>query len=99
MPLVSVTPLLSLLPIFFIQALRSARQAARTEGNLAARILRNPRNTFWTATMSTDEALKQFMQTGVHGRIMRKLLDWWRLWSVGVRMARTCPHGRSCTCA
>jgi hypothetical protein len=80
LPLVSVTRLRvrsrRFLPIFFIQALRSARQAARTEGNLAARILRNPRNTFWTATMWTDEALKQFVQTDVHGRIMRKLLDW-----------------------
>jgi hypothetical protein len=81
MPLVSVTRLRvrswGFLPIFFLQALRSARQAATTKGNLAARIVRTPRNVFWTATMWTDsEAMKQFMRTGVHGQVMRKLLNW-----------------------
>jgi hypothetical protein len=81
MPLVSVTRLRvrswRFLPVFFIQAIRSARQAAATEGNLAVRVLRNPRNTFWTAAMWTNiESMRQFMLAGVHGSVMRRLLNW-----------------------
>ncbi|MGH9742195.1 MAG: DUF3291 domain-containing protein [Candidatus Acidiferrum sp.] len=58
-------------------ALRSARQAARAEGNLAIKLLRDRRNTFWTATLWTSEAaMKQFMIAGAHGRAMRNLLHW-----------------------
>ena len=69
MPLVAITRLCvrswRYLPIFFLQAQRSARQAARAEGNLAIRLLRDPRNTFWTATVwTTDTAMKGFMLSG-----------------------------------
>lgn len=63
--------------MFFLYALRSARQAARAEGNLAAKLLRDDRNTFWTATLWTDDAaMKSFMLAGIHRRAMPKLLNW-----------------------
>ena len=81
MPLVAITRLRvrswRYLPIFFLQALRSARQAARTEGNLATRLLRDRRHTFWTATVwRTDAPMKAFMRSGVHRRVMLKLPLW-----------------------
>ena len=81
MPVIAITRLRvrswRYLPIFFLQAQRSARQAARAEGNLAIRLLRDRRNTFWTATVWTSEAaMKGFMLSGVHRRVMGKLPDW-----------------------
>lgn len=65
------------MPMFAIYALRSSRQAARAEGNLAIKLLRDRRNTFWTATLWTsDAAMRGFMIAGAHGRAMRKLLHW-----------------------
>ena len=80
-PLVSITRLRihswRYLPIFFLQAMRSARQAVSAEGNLSVRLLRDRHNAFWTATVWISEAsMKAFMLAGVHGRIMRKLLNW-----------------------
>jgi quinol monooxygenase YgiN len=80
-PLVSITRLRvrswRYLPFFFVRALQSARQAASAEGNLSVRLLRDSANTFWTATVWTSEAsMKAFMISGVHGRVMRKLLEW-----------------------
>lgn len=44
---------------------------------MAVRVVRDRRNTFWTVTMwKTAEEMKGFMVAGVHGRVMRKLLDW-----------------------
>ena len=58
-------------------ALLSSRQAARAEGNLAARLLRERRNTFWTSTLWTGEAaMKKFMTSGAHSKAMRKLAEW-----------------------
>ena len=55
MPFVSITRLRVrswwYLPQFFVQSLRISRQTARAEGNLAVELLRNRRNTFWTATI------------------------------------------------
>jgi heme-degrading monooxygenase HmoA len=81
MPFVSITRLRvrswRFLPIFFVQALRSGRQAAAADGNLATRLLRERRNTFWTMTSwSSEAAMKAFMHSGVHGPVMRKLLNW-----------------------
>ena len=81
MPVVSITRLRVrswwyLLP-FFLHARRSARQAAAAEGNLATGLLRDQRNTFWTRTVwSSEAAIKAFMQSGAHGDVMRKLLEW-----------------------
>ena len=81
MPFLSITRLRvrsrRFLPGFFVYAIRSARQAARAEGNLAIKLLRDRRNTFWTATLwDSEAAMKRFMTAGVHGRAMRKLLHW-----------------------
>jgi heme-degrading monooxygenase HmoA len=81
MPLVSITRLRVRswrhLAIFFVQALRSARLAARSDGNLATMLLRDANRTFWTATSWTDErTMKAFMHAPPHGPGMRKLLEW-----------------------
>jgi hypothetical protein len=80
MALVSITRLRlrswRFFPMFTWYALRSARQATKAEGNLAARVLRE-HNTFWTATSWTDEqAMKRFMLAGRHRAAMRKLAHW-----------------------
>jgi Domain of unknown function (DUF3291) len=65
------------LPLFVYYALRSARQAARAEGNLRACLLSEKKRTFWTATAWTDAAMmKKFMLTGVHRTSMTKLPHW-----------------------
>jgi len=65
------------LPVFALYAFKSAREAARAEGNLTTRLLRDRRNTFWTGTVwTTDEAMKHFMLSGAHRRAMGKLPDW-----------------------
>lgn len=81
MPLISITRLRVrswiYLPPFFFQALRINRQAAVAEGNLAVRLLRDNRNTFWTATSwSTPAAMKAFIVAKPHGPAMRKLMTW-----------------------
>jgi hypothetical protein len=81
MALVSITRLRlrswRFLPMFAWYVLRSARQAARAEGNLAAKLLREQRNTFWTSTLWAGEAaMKNFMTSGAHGKAMRKLVEW-----------------------
>jgi hypothetical protein len=80
-PFVSITRLRvrswRFLPIFFVQALRTGRQAARSDGNLSARLLRDRRKTFWTSTTWTSEAaMKAFMHASPHGPVMRKLVNW-----------------------
>lgn len=65
------------LPLFFIQALRSGRQAKAALGNLGVSVLREPRNVFWTRTAWTDEAaMKAYMLAGAHRSAMRSLMDW-----------------------
>lgn len=81
MPFVSITRLRvrswRYLPAFLIQTLRIARQAAGADGNLAVRLLRDRRNTFWTGTTWSSEAsMKAFIRAKPHGPTMRKLLEW-----------------------
>jgi heme-degrading monooxygenase HmoA len=81
MPFVSITRLRVrswfYLPAFFIQAGRIARQAAKADGNLAVKLLRDRRNVFWTATSWSSEAsMKAFMHAKPHGPAMRSLLQW-----------------------
>ena len=81
MPVVSITRLRvrswSYLPMFLLATLRSARQATRSEGSLAVKLLLDRRNTFWTnTTWSSEAAMKAFMHARPHGPTMRKLLDW-----------------------
>jgi Domain of unknown function (DUF3291) len=81
MPLISITRLRvrswRYLPAFAIQALRSARQAGFTTGNMAVSIMREARNTFWTRTLWEDEeAMRAFMISGVRRTVMPRLLEW-----------------------
>src|SRR5215471_7488111 len=81
MPFISVTRLRIrrwwFLPQFIVAALRIARQASASEGNLHAAVLRDNNRTFWTATSWTSEAeMRAFMIAGPHGPNMRKLLNW-----------------------
>jgi heme-degrading monooxygenase HmoA len=65
------------LPGFMIAALRSAYQAAKAEGNLGVKLLRDSRNTWWTNTCWDSEAsMRLFMLAQPHGAAMRKLLEW-----------------------
>jgi hypothetical protein len=57
--------------------LRIARQAAKADGNLAVKLLRDRRNTFWTGTSwSSESSMKAFMHAKPHGLTMRRLLHW-----------------------
>jgi len=81
MAIVSITRLRirswSYLPEFVVQMLRIARQAARTDGNLSVKLLRDRRNTFWTGTSwSSESSMKAFMHAKPHGPTMRRLLHW-----------------------
>jgi len=81
MPFVSITRLRvrswSFLPAFLVQSLRIARQAARADGNLAVKLLRDRRSTFWTCTSWSSEAsMRAFMLAKPHGPTMRSLLHW-----------------------
>lgn len=81
MPLVSITRLRVrswlYLPAFLVQAIRSARQAASTEGNLAVKLLWERRNTFWTGTSwSSGSSMKAFTHGKPHAPAMQKLPHW-----------------------
>jgi hypothetical protein len=81
MPLVAVTRLRvrawRYVPAFFIQALRSARQARRANGNVRTSLLAEARRTFWTLTVWSDEAaMRAFMTQEPHGRVMPHLKEW-----------------------
>ncbi len=81
MPFISVTRLRvrswRYLPGFLFDALRSARQAARTEGNLAVKLLRDANNTWWTSTCwDTESSMRKFMLAKPHAAAMRKLQEW-----------------------
>jgi heme-degrading monooxygenase HmoA len=65
------------LPLFFLQAVRSARQAKKAPGNRGVSVLREARNVFWTRTAwESEAAMKAYMLAGAHRQVMRKLLDW-----------------------
>jgi hypothetical protein len=81
MALVSITRLRvrrwRYLPQFVIQSIRTALQAKRAPGSLAVSILRDADRAFWTRTVWRDEAaMRSFMQSGVHRRIMPRLPKW-----------------------
>jgi hypothetical protein len=81
MPFISITRLRvrswTFLPAFFIGMLQVTLQVARADGNLAVRLLRDERNTFWTGTSwSSMDNMKAFMLAKPHGPVMHRLLDW-----------------------
>ena len=65
------------MPGFALYAVRSRNQVLKAEGNRGVRLLREPGNTFWTATVWESEvAVKQFMLRNPHGEAMRRLMHW-----------------------
>ena len=81
MPFVSVTRLrvraLRYLPAFSCNALRAARQAKTAPGNLAVSLLADANLAFWTRTLWNDQdAMRAFMLSGAHRRMMPRLLNW-----------------------
>jgi hypothetical protein len=81
MPFVSITRLRvrrwRLLPQFLIQSIRIARQAQRAAGSIAVSVLRDADRAFWTRTVWRDEAaMRVFMRSGVHRRVMARLPEW-----------------------
>ncbi len=62
---------------FLFYAVRSARQAKKSPGNVAMSLLRDSNRTFWTSTVwTTESAMKDYMLAGAHRQAMRKLLEW-----------------------
>jgi hypothetical protein len=81
MPLISITRLRirswRYLPGFIFYAFRSSHQAKSANGSLAVSVLQEARLTFWTQTAWTSEqAMKAFVISGAHGKVMRRLLHW-----------------------
>jgi hypothetical protein len=81
MPLVSITRLRvrrwRYLPGFLLYAFASVLQARRALGSLAVSVLNDANFAFWTRTVWTDEAaMRAFMLSGAHRRVMPRLLNW-----------------------
>src|SRR5271155_4779324 len=81
LPFVSITRLRvrrwRYLPQFLFQSIRAVRQAKRAPGSLAVSVLRDAERAFWTRTVWRDEAaMRSFMRSGVHRRIMARLPEW-----------------------
>src|SRR6516162_4141908 len=81
MPFVSITRLRvrrwRYVPQFLIQSIREARQAKRSAGSISVSVLRDADRAFWTRTVWRDEAaMRSFMRSGVHRRIMARLPEW-----------------------
>jgi len=81
MALISVTRLrvrsVGYLLQFMWEALKSARQAEHSTGFLGGRLLRNPKNVFWTLTAWKDEtAMNSYRTKDAHRAVMPKLLVW-----------------------
>jgi len=81
MPFVSITRLRvrswRYLPGFLLQSVRAARQAKGAPGNLSVSLLRDAELAFWTRTVWSDEtAMRGFMLSGTHRRVMPRLLQW-----------------------
>jgi hypothetical protein len=81
MAFISVTRLrlrsIRFFPPFLWWGLLSSVQAKRAPGNLKGTGLRDLHFTFWTLTAWTDEhAMRAFMWSGAHQRVMPKLYNW-----------------------
>ncbi len=81
MPLVSITRLRvrawRYLPAFVVGTFRSALEARPSSGSLAVSILNDSNLAFWTRTVWNDEAaLRSFMLSGAHKKVMPRLLEW-----------------------
>jgi quinol monooxygenase YgiN len=62
---------------FLIQSIPIVRQAQRAAGSIAVSILREADRAFWTRTVWRDvAAMRAFMQSGAHRRVMARLPEW-----------------------
>jgi hypothetical protein len=62
---------------FFAAAVAVVEQATWTEGNAAADVLAEARNTYWTRSCWRDaEAMRHFMTTEPHLATMNRIDDW-----------------------
>jgi hypothetical protein len=62
---------------FLLNAVRATRQARNSQGNLGVGLLRDSDATFWTRTVwVTESDMKNFMLSGAHRQMMRRLLEW-----------------------
>ena len=65
------------LPQFIWGTIRSANQAEHSAGFLGGKIVRMPRNVFWTVTAwESEAAMNAYRVAGAHLRAMPKLLKW-----------------------
>lgn len=65
------------LPAFLGYVFLISRQAKSAPGNLGSSLLNDARFVFWTRSAWTDEAaMRAFMVSGVHRRVMPHLLNW-----------------------
>jgi hypothetical protein len=81
MPFVSITRLRvrswRYLPAFLIHAFSAAWQAKAAPTSIAVSLLRDANRTFWTRTLWNEEAaMRSFMLSGPHRRVMPRLLEW-----------------------
>lgn len=81
MPFVSITRLRvrapEFLEPFFSDAVAVDEQARAAPGNLAAEVLGEPTNAYWTKTMWVDRtAMRAFMISGRHAESMPRLRGW-----------------------
>jgi hypothetical protein len=81
MPFISLTRLRVrswwYLPQFVWQALKTGRQAERSNGFVGGKLLREAKNTFWTVTAWEDEAaMRAYRNAGAHRVVMPRLLEW-----------------------
>ena len=81
MPFVSITRLRvrrwRYQPQFLFQSFRAPRQAKFAAGSLSVSVLRDADRAFWTRTVWRDEAaMRSFMESDVHRRIMARLPEW-----------------------
>jgi hypothetical protein len=65
-----------LLP-FIVYSIRSTRQAKRSPGNVVTDATRDKHGGYWTRSVWDDEqSMRAFMMSGVHRRVMPRLLEW-----------------------
>src|SRR5271169_1980131 len=81
MPFVSITRLRvrrwRYQPQFLFHSFRAARQAKFALGSLSVSVLRDADRAFWTRTVwRAEAAMRSFMRSGAHRRIMARLPEW-----------------------
>src|SRR5262249_36789358 len=68
---------------FLIHAFRAAWQAKAAPTSIAASLLRDANRAFWTRTLWNEEAaMRSFMLSGPHRRVMPRIFELWDAASV-----------------